>query len=206
MPNHTYTEVTIQGSHPTIDAFHGKLTALADPKSEDNKGFLTEFLGDPADKYDPADWYDARIQHWGSKWDVYDIRNVSIDSVAEHAGFEASRIVKCHWHSAWSPPIPALCSLSSKYNVDIHIKYLDEGLFYAGQTTIFKGEPNLVQDYDGEDVYRGVYEVFGKKFFTEMMYEMDTEYLKSILKLCKQFADKQTISKLKQIIKAQAAA
>lgn len=187
----------MQGKPHIIDAFYGKLNALASKDDDSNKGFLTEFLGDPADKYDPDEWYGARIQHWGSKWDVYDIRNVSVDSVPETAGFEASRIVRCHWHSAWSPPIPAMLALSRKYDVDITLKYLDEGLFYVGQTTVIAGEINKETNYDGENVYRGVYEVFGKKFFFELCHEMDREYLGKIYKLSKDFADRATRAKLK---------
>lgn len=199
-----------------MDAVYAKLSELAaDTRYNDKKpGFLAEFIGDPAENL-PADteitilnvgmprWYRNRLDSWGTKWDVYHLQDVQTEIVAEHAGFDASRIVTCKWDTAWSPCIPAMLKLSAKYDIDVQLKYLDEGLFYCGQTTIIKGETNLIKDYEGEDVYRGVYEVFGKDYFLDLMYEMDIEYLKSILKLAKKFADKQTIHKLKQHIKSE---
>jgi hypothetical protein len=222
MPNHTYTQVHLQGSLPIMDTIYSNLSDYAtDEPGNSKRGFLAECIGDPADR--SADdnqeaqhpvlkeagmprWYEDRLQGWGTKWDVYHIRDVQTDIVAAHAGFDASRIVTCKWDTAWSPCIPAMLKLSAKYDIDVQLKYLDEGLFYCGQATIIKGETNLIKDYEGEDVYRGVYEVFGKDHFLGLMYEMDIEYLKSILKLAKKFADKQTINKLKQHIKSEMAA
>lgn len=179
MPNHTETKVRIQGASPTIDAMFGKLKELSETPTAD-KGFLEQFIGDPAKGLSDEEhnekeengmpkWYAARLNAWGTKWDVYDISNVEVEFVPEHAGFEKSSILKCVWNTAWSPCVPALKELSRRYNVDIVIEYVDEGLFFVGRTTIMHGEINLVQDYSGKDVYRGMYELFGSNHFFEWL-------------------------------------
>jgi len=227
MPNHTYTEVRLQGDLPIMDAVYSELKTMTGLPGSERKGFLKEFIGDPGTMSDTSGlddlidlqdhpvteisrtmphWYEQRLKYWGTKWDVYHIRDVHTDIVAAHAGFAASRIVTCKWETAWSPCIPAMLLFSAKYGIDVQLKYLDEGLYYAGHATIINGEINHGKDYDGDDVYRGIYEVFGKDHFIGLMYDLQIEYLQSIMKLIKRFADRETVKLLKQHIKTEMAA
>ena len=181
MPNHTETKVRIQGEPHIVDAMYGKLKSLVgDNGHADNIGFLEEFIGDPCrnlsdlekewkDENGMPRWYGERLNHWGTKWDVYHVKNVKVDFLPAHAGFDEARVLTCLWDTAWSPCIPAMVTLSRKFNVDITLEYIDEGLFFVGRTTIINGEINLVQDYDGQDVYRGMYELFGSEHFFDWL-------------------------------------
>lgn len=197
MPNHTYTEVRIQGQPFVIDAFASHLSDLASDDNETNTGFLELFLGDPA-KGGHEDWYNLRINEWGTKWDVYRISDVKTDYIPFTAGFMASRIVTCKWASAWSPPIPALLKLSKKYDVDIIARYADEFLNYVGQHTIIDGEENKVLHYEEDDVYRGVFEVFGPDHLLDVVAHENPEWQKHVYKMARKFADKHTLSRLKK--------
>jgi hypothetical protein len=181
MPNHTETKVRIQGAPHIIDAMYGKLKSLVGDNGHNNNiGFLEQFIGDPSRNLGEVErnlksengmpnWYAERLNHWGTKWDVYHVQDVQVDFLPQHAGFEELRVLTCLWNTAWSPCIPAMVTLSRKFNVDITLEYIDEGLFFVGRTTIINGEINLEQDYDGKDVYRGMYELFGREHYFDWL-------------------------------------
>lgn len=188
MPNNTYTEVTIQGPPLTIKDMGSHLakTAIPNPRSTvPMPGFLATYLGDPSNGPDDPDWYDKRIKAWGTKWDIYDVQNVQTDYVAAHGGFEESRILKCVWHTAWSPCIAAMLKLSKDYKVDITLRYVDEGYLYVGSAVIIDGELNNMRDYSKHDVYTGIWHVFGKEAFNsemELLLEHDRESAEMLVK------------------------
>lgn len=219
MPNNVYTEVKIQGEPYLIDAMYGKLRQIEDPKAKEGFGFLETFVGDPTkgmtDEQKSAQvvsegfpvkmsrWYRDRLEAWGTKWDIYDVTVQSVDFVPTHGGFEASRILKCTWHTAWSPCVEALLTMSNAHNVDFQIRYIDECLNYVGTCTIIDGEVNKEANYESEDVYQGLYEVFGADHLISYCECMEPDYVKtSVLKQAKQFADKKTLKRLKEIIKS----
>ena len=217
MPNHTETKVRIQGAPPVIDDMFNKLEELSIlPLDGMDKGFLEHFIGDPANGMSESErnikeangmpkWYAARLNAWGTKWDIYKISNVERQFVPEYAGFEKSSVLTCVWHTAWSPCVPALQELSRRYDVDIVIEYIDEGLFFVGRTTIMKGEINLVQDYSGKDVYRGMYELFGAEHFFEWLSSqqgfIDKDFHDEILESFHVFVDDEKLmNKIKRAI------
>jgi hypothetical protein len=218
MPNHTETKVRIQGAPPVIDAMFNKLEELSNtPGNSKDTGFLEQFIGDPANEMSESEknikgihgmpkWYSARLNAWGTKWDIYDISNVERQFVPEYAGFEKSSVLTCVWNTAWSPCVPALEELSRRYDVDIVIEYVDEGLFFVGRTTIMNGEINLVQDYSGKDVYRGMYELFGAEHFFEWLRSqqgfIDKDFHDEILESFDVFVDDEKLmNKIKRAIK-----
>lgn len=202
MPNHTYTQVRIEGKPAILDAFYGKLKSLADDASEENFSFLTEFLGDPADdERHLENWYNARLITWGTKWDVYQVSDVQIKTLDAVAGFPTTRELKCIWHTAWSPPIKAMLLLSKKFDVDVQLKYIDEGLGYVGETTIINGDINKERVCESDEVYRGLYEIFGVEHFMSIMEEMDIDYLQHIYIMSTEFASEDVQHKLEKLIK-----
>lgn len=218
MPNNTETRVRIQGDFLQIDMMYSKLKSLEEAKTleEQKVGFLEQFIGDPVSPLSDFEkqelmppmgmprWYEKRIEHWGTKWDVYNIRDVKVKTIPEAGGFPESSILTCAWHTAWSPCIPAMVELSKQLNVDIVLEYIDEGLFFVGRTTIINGKVNLEQDYDGNDVYRGMYELFGKDFYFDWIKgfeeDVDNDFKDDIFENAKEYLDKEDLSKLASIL------
>ncbi len=161
MPNNTYTEVRLQGPTPIIDKMGELLKAIATNHSK-HPGFLKTFVGDPNENY-AKELNSRRVQAWGTKWDVYYVRDVHTQMVPEHAGFAADSILTCKWHTAWNPCIQALIELSKDHKVDSTIRYLDECYMYAGITTIINGHIN--KEYictREEDMNKAIYSIFGE--------------------------------------------
>jgi len=72
-------------------------------------------------------WYDWRINNWGTKWNAYDFNDIEPGSY----GF-------C---TAWSPPIPVIRALSKLFpEVRIEIEYHDEGDEFKGRMVFRNGE------------------------------------------------------------------
>lgn len=223
MPNHTETKVRIQGAPNVVKLMYDKLLSLVgDDGHSKNIGFLEQFVGDPVKNLSEAElanepshdnvlkrgmpkWYSARLDAWGTKWDVYHVCDVHIEYIPEHAGFAASAVLTCVWDTAWSPCIPAMCALSRLHDVDIVISYVDEGLFFVGRTTIIAGEENLREDYDGYDIYRGIYELWGEEHFFEWLEGMasviDADQASEVLDNFELYqANTELIERIKQVL------
>lgn len=92
---------------------------------EQNK--LLHFMNPmPEDK--ATDWYDWRVDNWGTKWEV----EANLDS--EHD--ETS--VSIWFDSAWSPPVAAYDSFFKRMNeldrpIEIRAQYIEWGDSYCGE-------------------------------------------------------------------------
>lgn len=163
MPNNTYTEVIIQGLEPEIKLIANRLQILEnDPQDRD--GFLTSFLGDPAEGCSTLESpNDIRVEKWGSKWDVYNVRNVVYTEIpeAERNEFSYHGEVECIWESAYSPPVRGLKQLSKKHGLTIQISYEDEGMFYVGMLKFIAGNQVFDKHFEQNRVIEGLYQVFG---------------------------------------------
>ena len=67
-------------------------------------------------------WYDWRLEHWGTKWDVYETHCTRIDA----------NTLSMTFYTAWSPPIPVFDKLTDM-GYEINARYLDEGWMYVGE-------------------------------------------------------------------------
>jgi len=74
-------------------------------------------------KYGAYDWYDWRVQKWGTKWDVSEPRIETHGSTSILISFE----------TAWSPPQMAIQSLAEKFpELKLKLSYLEEGNGFVG--------------------------------------------------------------------------
>ena len=71
---------------------------------------------------DGPNWYDWRLQNWGTKWDVYETHCTRIDA----------NTLQLTFYTAWSPPIPVFDKLVDM-GFEVNARYLDEGWMYAGE-------------------------------------------------------------------------
>ena len=95
-----------------------------------NDGELPQYVEDPwrrlvfksTDKSDDR-WYDWRVNHWGTKWDAYDV--VVTDDDPES--------VEIEFNTAWSPPEPICAAIRDEYpDVSVSWFYDEPGCEIAG--------------------------------------------------------------------------
>lgn len=77
-------------------------------------------------KYGAADWYNWSVYNWGTKWNAYD--------TSEWEDCKDGKVTS--FYTAWSPPIPVIKKLSSKYpTLTFKLEYADEGGGFLGFST-----------------------------------------------------------------------
>ena len=139
MPNHCFNDITIKGPASTIRALWE--TAHNNGKTENicllqamvpmPKALIDTVSPSPSDGSQPLvdgfpNWFEWRIENWGTKWDIYDHELMLCDET-DHA------TITGHFCTAWGPPIEAYNHYLSKHN-DVHIysTYEEEGMDFAG--------------------------------------------------------------------------
>ena len=108
--------LTLQKVLPMPSELEG--TTSPTPKGEEENAKLL------AEKYGASNWYDWRVNNWGTKWDV-EMNEDDCDS-------DGSRIV--FWFdSAWSPPIKVIVALGNLFpNLTLTLNYREDGCAFAG--------------------------------------------------------------------------
>lgn len=82
--------------------------------------------------------YSWCCNHWGTKWDAYDL----VHSVHPHeANYDFS--------TAWSPPIPVIAAMAHQHPaLEFELEYYEPGLGYCGRQIYQEGE--LIKDEEFE--------------------------------------------------------
>ncbi len=122
MPNHTDNRVILshadsQKIDMIYNIMHTDDTPLCQtliPMSEELEG--TEGFSDS------PNWYDWRLDNWGTKWDIYETHCTRVDA----------NTLSMTFYTAWSPPIPVFDKLTDM-GYEINARYLDEGWMYIGE-------------------------------------------------------------------------
>jgi len=98
----------------------GKVGELPMQPTSEN-GHLAPFFqstGNPDDR-----WYDWRVNHWGTKWDAYDVEVTDDDPDCTEITF----------NTAWSPPEPICYAIRDKYpDISVSWFYDEPGCELAG--------------------------------------------------------------------------
>lgn len=102
------------------------------------------------------DWYNFNYREWGTKWDV---------AVHDEDDYPDTELVEewtdrliYRFNTAWSPPLPAIHTLSAQYhNLEFTLSYEEETgwggeiEFLAGQDTVLENYENKCRDCDSVD-------------------------------------------------------
>lgn len=116
MPNHTDNRVIL--SH----ADSQKIDDIYNVMNTDDANLLQHIIPMNEALLDGGDWYDWRLDNWGTKWDIYETHCTRIDA----------NTLQLNFLTAWSPPIPVYDKLTDM-GFDVHARYLDEGWMYVGE-------------------------------------------------------------------------
>ena len=120
-PEPDYLETPVERAFPEVSAQY----------AEDEQQRAEILANEPAIREDS--WWDWRVQHWGTKWDI-GLEGLEFadhgDGVAEIMG---------SFESAWSPPVGALAAYQERMltelgiHTDIDLMYYEPGMAFAGR-------------------------------------------------------------------------
>lgn len=79
---------------------------------------------------DNPNWYDWRVEHWGTKWDIDGCLNYDDEDYLEYS-----------FESAWSPPVAFLEKVSKDFPLlRFILKYEEEGCGFLGRAIAVNGQ------------------------------------------------------------------
>jgi len=147
MPNYCQNNLTITADKATIDTLQtafaeGKFLATLRPEPDYDKVEVSptfpQISGtDPVEK--SRAWWDWRVQHWGTKWDV--------GGENDHMERVSDTELYMSFESAWSPPIEAL---QSRDDIQYVLHYCETGCDFCG-TASGDSDGHSDENYSIED-------------------------------------------------------
>lgn len=164
MPNWCSNQVTIEHDDPAqiqrlFDAFEkGEFLQAVDPMPENppvDPAIAAEF-------YDSLpDWYNWRLAHWGTKWDVGGKHDGQADILTPN-------MLSLSFDSAWSPPMIAYQKLVND-GFKVHAYYHEMGMCFMGEFD--NGEDDYIEYTCYEDIPDNWDEVWNMAEMFAMMEE-----------------------------------
>ena len=99
-------------------------------------------------KFNGDNWYDWNVRNWGTKWDV---------SVSDDDNYPDTELVDdwsdrliYNFNTAWSPPLPAIETLSTQYpNLTFNLSY-EEETGWGGEVEFKDGDMTTIEDYENK--------------------------------------------------------
>jgi len=134
LPNWCDNRLVIMGPEADVKALKIVLADRAGSNDKSHKSDL--FLMNMAEPWSSErekeqyfsgkdDWYDLRITHWGTKWDI----EATLDPEET-----TESCLTYHFCSAWSPPLPAVETCSSRWpNLTFVLEFDEAGNDFAGR-------------------------------------------------------------------------
>jgi len=131
MPNHCNNQLTLASGEDLLSVLNQYLIY----KGEGEYDFDFDKIV-PEPKTDGEEWYDWRVQNWGTKWTGYDGR-FNDDQTA------------FSFCTAWSPPLPIIKKLTEITGQTFVLGYIEEGMFFCGKYTAGR-------DFDHDEYYNDI--------------------------------------------------
>ncbi len=133
MPNWCWNSLEVCGTKEHMSEFY-RIIDLSD-----GNFCMESFMPTPRKQTDKGgeelrdDWYEWRVSHWGTKWDVDSLN--SYDSSREDDYYRVS------YDTAWSPNVEFILSISKTFpNLSFILEYEEGGCQIAGEVKIQNGE------------------------------------------------------------------
>lgn len=168
MPNWCQNQVTIEHDDPEqikrlFDAFEkGEFLQAIEPMPEEPKPALEGVLESL------PDWYNWRLQHWGTKWDVGGRDSGQGDILTPN-------MLSLSFDSAWASPIQAYQKLVEQ-GFSVVAYYHEMGMCFMGEFN--DGEDDYLE-YDGskdaDDIPENWYDIWNMGEHFAMLEELDDE-------------------------------
>jgi hypothetical protein len=135
MPNWAYNSLTVSGKVEDMDKWRVALANEHDlePRLSFNKLY-------PLPEEEKNNWYNWRIQHWGTKWDIADEEGKAPDNSSPTEYFY-------DFETAWSPPLEWLSTIVKDFpKLKFELGWYEEQMFYGG-LTIYEDRILIRDDY-----------------------------------------------------------
>lgn len=123
MPDWTYNSITIKKGRSSDENWKYIVDTFNESEEGGVFGLMEKFLPQPEDIGDA--WYEWRINHWGTKWDI---------AVTDLAHEDES--ISFSEQTAWAPPSSFLRFLCHKFGLDIRNEYNDGGQITYGKMIV----------------------------------------------------------------------
>ena len=142
MPNHCENILIIEGKPKLINKLLKQVEITESEATSDNEATIFschKIIPQPT--FQGEEWYEWRINNWGSKWGAYDLQVFSDDW--------ESGYYELYFQSAWSPILPVIEKLVSQYpKLNFFYKYWEGGSDFWGKHTWKNGE--LIHSEEGQ--------------------------------------------------------
>lgn len=127
MPNWCTNELIVSGEIEEMDKWR---MALTNDESIEPTLDFNKIVPEPRWEEDSQDWYQWRIDNWGTKWNANDVdTNNDLNEILYH------------FDTAWGPPIEFVETAAKKFpNLYFQIAFYEEGCCFAGMNEFKDGE------------------------------------------------------------------
>lgn len=93
-------------------------------------------------------WYDWNVNNWGTKWDVAVSNNEEYPETELME--ESDTSLAYRFNTAWSPPLPAIATISQQYpNLEFNLSY-EEETGWGGEIEFLAGEDSVLENYENK--------------------------------------------------------
>jgi hypothetical protein len=147
MPNWCENILTIEDCSPELASY-----------LKENGFSFEKIKPTPPELLESREWYDWRVENWGTKWDLdeQDQRSVAEQLVSDSCEFSAI------FMTAWSPPCQAIAALSKKFpNDEFVLRYVEFGMGFAGTAHISNGVSHEEDTSDSNEINQFAADYFG---------------------------------------------
>lgn len=141
MPNWCYNKLVVTGNQKDLNRFKGQ--AIVTEGREATALSIENFFPTPqealaggdqmqgnGDNIKLPDWYNWRVENWGSKWDI----NATLED-------EADNMLQYGYDSAWAPVNTFLGRVSEMFpNLEFRVEWQEPGMCFSGEATYKDGE------------------------------------------------------------------
>lgn len=95
-------------------------------------------------------WYDWNVTNWGTKWDVAVSDNEQYPETELINEEDWSDRLIYSFNTAWSPPLPAIATLSEQYpNLEFTLSY-EEETGWGGEIEFLNGQDTVLENYENK--------------------------------------------------------
>ena len=147
MPNWVENTLRISGAKSDLEKVRAQLESGLDegnflwnivhPREEEMADYKSVIGWHGKSIDDSTGWYEWNRSHWGTKWDGSDISVVQ----------DEEGVCYC-FNTAWSPPTPAMITLSEQFpDVELSLRFIEEQ-GWGGECAYKAGEESVVEEWD----------------------------------------------------------
>ena len=106
----------------------------------------------PEEMFSGNDWYSWNVRNWGTKWDVAinEDKEYSDTYIEGPTPNGENLVVYYNFHTAWSPPFPAIAKLSSQYPTLLFTLSYEEETGWGGECEFLRGEQLEGSEYESK--------------------------------------------------------